>query len=251
MRPLCRLPFLFIGTLLAMSLGHADTITLEDGRVIEGEIITPREADPISVRVREGSITAVFHYPQATIREIQQGPSERLQTIRKLRQQLQQTFGQAQPSAAAAWEIALEFRAMDEPLEFTAATRQVSEHFPDFPPARHALGQQLYDGEWLSEAEIKRRQGFLYYDGAWRSSEEIAHLQKIEEERLSLAEQQARVRDARRSRRSSDSYRPSSNAYFGYGYSRNSYCHSGSLHGHHYRRHHSGAIIGLDEVIRW
>lgn len=178
---------------------HAnDEITLSSGLVIVGEVISTDGADPVRIRVQEGSIKALLTYPADEVVAIAYGANQRAAKIAALRKEL--TLYTTIPLAnREQWfDTILNFEDMGETTEFKFALQVFIDFFPNHAPARQALGYELYEGKWLTAAEIKQAQGLNYYDGAWRSAAEIDALK--EADALARAEKQ-KDRDLRKARR--------------------------------------------------
>ena len=199
--PLCStllVALLSLAGLNSVVLHAGDEVTLSNGLIIVGEVLTSDEADPIRVRVQEGSIKAILSYPATEVVAIARGANHKAAAIATLREELAQFAAIPPPNRQAWWQTILKFDNMDEQAEFKVAAQNFIAFFPNHALARKALGQELYNGEWLSAAEIKMAQGLSYYDGAWRSEAEIDALE--EATTLARAEKQ-KARDLRKARR--------------------------------------------------
>lgn len=83
-----------------------------------------------------------------------------------------------------------------------AHLRRVVELDPNHAVARRRLKQRLYQGEWLSDAEIKERQGLVLYRGKWRTKQEV---ELLEQRGLTDQKQKAWFQTVKRLREDLDS----------------------------------------------
>ncbi|RIK72060.1 MAG: hypothetical protein DCC68_26820 [Planctomycetota bacterium] len=87
-------------------------------------------------------------------------------------------------------------------IQEKAHLRRVVEIDPDHVRARARLKQKKVDGEWISDEELKQRQGLVYYRGKWRTKQEI---ELIEQRSLTDQKQKAWMQTLKRLRDDLDS----------------------------------------------
>ncbi|TVR41783.1 MAG: hypothetical protein EA402_12640 [Planctomycetota bacterium] len=186
------------GSLLLAGVAAGDELKLQDGRQLEGTILSDDNANPVRIRVQQGSMQAVLSIPLEQISEIRRGPSQRQLALQELASAHQDFDRSPFPHHSAWWELIQRWSELGDRIAYREAVRDFLDHFPDHEEARAALGQRRHQGEWMTEAEVKLAQGLVRHQGAWRSSEEIAFL---EAEVAAARAEHHRQMDLRRARR--------------------------------------------------
>ena len=76
--------------LFARSAMAGDEIILHSGKKIIGETVSAEGADPVRVKVQDGSIKATISYPASSIKSISRGVNQRSKNISDIRDHLHQ-----------------------------------------------------------------------------------------------------------------------------------------------------------------
>ena len=169
---------------------HADEITLKDGRVIDGEVLSKPNDEQVEIRTRTGGMIAVLHVKAGEITGIRYG-----KTAQQKRQEafdakctaLTKTDG----TAGQWWVLAEEAKALGENPVFRQLAQKTIAHDSDFAPARAALGQVKQDGKWMKPAEAAAARGEVFFRGKWVQAAEREGV-LAEESRVAL-EAEAKV----------------------------------------------------------
>ena len=180
------------------TLWSSDELVLHSGKIIVGEIITADDADPVRIKVQEGSIKATIAYPADQVKSIARGVNQRQDQIDMIRQALHKMPHIPMVSTSVWWDTIESLKDLEADAEYRFAARQFVEYFPDHAAARKALGEELYEGKWMTEAEVKQAQGFVYYDKAWRTEDEVAQIEEAKEKARQERIKQKEIRKARR-----------------------------------------------------
>ncbi len=183
--------------LLSVCAGAADTVTLKEGRVVEGKIVRKTE-DAVQIEVTKGDLKAVSHYSTDEVARVEYGASP----AEALEKEFQSRF-EATENTADAW-YALGRWCSEQFLARKAeqAYRKALELDSDHEQARRALGYVLYEGRWISEEDVMIAKGFVKFEGKWVSPEErdrvLETRRQAEEKRRAEAEERARKIQAAR-----------------------------------------------------
>ena len=153
-------------TMVTTTVLRADEITLKDGRVIDGEVLSKPGEDKVEIRTRTGGMVAVLHVKVGEISGIQYGKTEQ--------QKLQEAFDakraaltKTDGTAEQWWALAEEAKALGENPVFRQLAQAAIAHDGDFAPARAALGQVKQDGKWMKPAEAAAARGEVFFRGKW------------------------------------------------------------------------------------
>ena len=147
----------------------ADEVYLNDGRVIDGEIVSPTAAEIIDIRVASGGLVAIQHFPRAKVQRVVYGISARQTATDELNQQITALSKRPDASAAEWWALARRQQergetatAKDLAMRVLALDRQHAE-------ARRLLGMARYHGVWMRVNEAAVARGEVFFRGAWVS----------------------------------------------------------------------------------
>jgi hypothetical protein len=182
-RPVAR-PSALLLLLLAAVAGRgaaADVLTTTEGLVLEGEV--ERGADGVyRIRTTEGEIVL----PAARVAAVREGEGARA--------------GLLDGADAAGWfRLALEAEAAGLPDLAREAHQRVVAVEPGHPAARRALGEELVDGVWVSEALAHRRRGLVLFRGRWllpaQVESEAAEAERSAEESIATPADELRTRE--------------------------------------------------------
>lgn len=176
------------GSLLLHHDSRADIFVLESGGQIEGQWLNRDEQPPTRYQIRQGTITLTL--PLAQVREaIRQSPAEL-------------EYSQRAPTVAnsveAQWALAEWCRKSGLKAQREIHLRRVIELEPNHQQARLALGYQYLKGQWITQADSRRQEGYELYRGKWRTSQEIEILESRSRNELAEKEWLSRLKRWRR-----------------------------------------------------
>lgn len=190
------------GGFLALALlpcARADTVTLDNGKSLEGHVID--NGDTIVIELAQGTV----RLPKARVRAItykvtaQDEFRERVAGIRADLENDKLTASQAAERffALAQW-------AGDNGLlrARTEALKMALDADPEHAGARGASGFVLQDGRWITKAERNQALGFVLYEGQWvpaeaaREAEEAKDAARQKQLGADRAEADQRVKEA-------------------------------------------------------
>ncbi|HEX5139116.1 MAG TPA: hypothetical protein VFY93_19260 [Planctomycetota bacterium] len=166
--------------LLASATASADDVYLKDGGMLSGEVIAGGDQYTVVDRDRkyviEGEKVARVVKKACLMDEYR----DRLSRVSKT-------------DAVELYEFARWLDEHEWPSRAQVVYEQVIRIDPDHREARRALGYKLYEGEWLSASEIRRRDGLVEFEGHWYTPHDLAALKKEiesnEQYRQALAQQ--------------------------------------------------------------
>jgi hypothetical protein len=145
----------------------ADEIFLNDGRVIEGEIISAADADVINIRVGAGGLRAVQHFSRQQIRSIKYGVSSAQMKNEQLRNKYAELEKNEAATAQAWWELAEQLQNDKATALAKEAAVQVVQRDRDHAEARRLLGHTKYKGVWMRPSEAATARGEVFFRGQW------------------------------------------------------------------------------------
>jgi hypothetical protein len=189
MRPL-------VALLLAAPLA-AETVTLDDGRVIEGELLSAPGAPVLELRVSAGGASGVQRIEREHVTRIETGPSARQQALTAIaaKRALLGDGGEAED-----WvELAKQARAAGDPALAKELAGEAVRRDRQNTDAHRILGESRQNGVWMRPREAAVARGEVFFRGRWVSygerestlaAEEKARLD-AEAERRRLLEQRA------------------------------------------------------------
>src|SRR4051812_18720284 len=85
---------------------RGDELYLSDGRVIEGEIVSPAGAEVADIRVGAGGLVAIQHFPRQRVERVVYGVSARQTALGEVNQQIAALSKRSDATAAQWWELA-------------------------------------------------------------------------------------------------------------------------------------------------
>ncbi|MFC1671787.1 hypothetical protein ACFL01_01495 [Planctomycetota bacterium] len=169
--------------------GSADTITLKEGRVVEGTIVKATK-DSVEIEVARGDMKAVSFYARSEIGKIEYAPSPAASLEKEYEARLANTGGTADEWHALGRWCTEQFLAK----KAKAAYWKSIELDPNHESAWRALGYVFHDGRWVTEEQAMLAKGFVRHKGKWMAPEERNRLVEIErkKEEMRIAEVAAR-----------------------------------------------------------
>lgn len=167
---------------------RADTFILEQGGQIEGQWLNREEQPLTKYEIRTGGVTLTL--PLAQVKEaIRQTPAAA-------------EYARRAPAAAdtaqAQWELAEWCRRSGLASQREIHLRRVIELNPSHQQARYALGYVFSNGQWTTQADSRRQEGYELYRGKWRTPQEIEILENRSRGELAEKEWLARIKRWRR-----------------------------------------------------
>jgi hypothetical protein len=175
----------FAGTL---PIVRADTFILESGGQIEGQWLNRDEQPATRYEIRQGAITLTL--PLAQVREaIRQSPAEAEYAVRA---------PAVTDTADAQWVFAEWCRKNGLKAQREIHLRRAIELDPNHQQARFALGYQYIKGEWITQGDSRRQEGYELYRGKWRLPHEIEILESRSRNELAEKEWLSRLKKWRR-----------------------------------------------------
>jgi hypothetical protein len=153
--------------LLPMALTPGDVITLDDGSVLEGVIVSQAGAAIIDLRVRAGGVEAIQHIDRHHVVRIEIGSSPHQLLLVSLAEQAQ-ALGE-QGSAEAWLSLARQTMAAGEHALGRSYALQAVFHDRHLLEARTLLGEVLQNDVWMLPREAAVARGEVFYDGQWMS----------------------------------------------------------------------------------
>jgi hypothetical protein len=156
-----------LGLTLAATLGSvafADTVTLTNGKTLEGEV--RRKGDSVIVKTPHGEVTL----ESSEVKSVVEGATVFDEYLER-RKQCDAESADAQCELAA-W-------CKDKSLRGEARRhyRAALEIDTDHARAREALGYTKHDEQWMTEDEVKQAEGFVKIDDKWVPREEARRRQ--------------------------------------------------------------------------
>jgi len=169
---------LFVTLMSAGSL-MADTVTLTNGKVLEGRVT--EDGDRVVVEMSQGSVKL----NRSQIKSIDTKETPQDEFFRRstdVQKEIKEKELDADAQAEKWFELA-EFAAQKQ------LTRQRAELLKkiilingDHTGARHALGFVLHDGRWLTRGERNQALGLVKLEGNWVPKEAVEDVAKTKEE---------------------------------------------------------------------
>ncbi len=173
----------------------ADEITLTDGQVVDGDIVSPAGAPVVDVRIRAGGMEAVRHIPRDQIVSIRVGASAAQRKGAEL-QARRDKLGNA-GTAEEWWVLAQEAKKSGDQLQFRACVNEVLQRDRNHEPARRIIGHVLHRGVWMRPEEQAVAMGQVRFRDqwvSWQDKERILALEaKAKAEAIAALEERRRI----------------------------------------------------------
>ena len=143
----------------------ADVVYLKDGTVLEGKVLEEDHRLCVVDRDRKFAVK-----------------KSQVKKVEKRKSFMEEYEARLDRLPADDAEAIFEFgRWLDEnewPGRARRAYEEVLDLDPDHRGARRALGFKLYEGEWVSPAELNRRKGLVEFEGRWYTRHDLEELKK-------------------------------------------------------------------------
>jgi len=178
----------------------ADEVTLTDGRVLEGEVISRPGADILDLRTGSSSLSVIQHFPRSQVASVSFGVSPRQKALEAIASDAKRLANGG--TAEEWWALAERAReAGDSPYHRELATITV-ERNRNHAAARRSLGMIQYKGVWMRPNEAAVARGEVLYEGrylTWADREEAIHQAQLHRELVAArrAEQEKAAHDRR------------------------------------------------------
>jgi len=187
----------------AGSPGYADVITLDDGSVLDGEIVpdaSPADSQTIELRITAGGVQAIQHIDRRHVAHITYGPSAHQRLLTALAAQA--TALGRDGSAEDYLALAEKAKGAGESALARTYARAALARDRQLLAAHRLLGEVLCNGIWMLPREAAVARGELFYAGRWMSwPEHQALLAQAQASAQAAAQQrQAQVQAERQAR---------------------------------------------------
>lgn len=159
------LPVLAILGVLGVAGG--DEITLRDGQVVDGEVVSPAGAEVVDVRIRAGGMEGIRHIPREQIASIRIGasPAQLKAAGLQARRDRLGTGGTAEDW----WTLAQEAKRVGDQLQFRACVNEVLVRDRHHEAARRIIGHVQHRGLWMRPEEMAVACGQVRFRDQWVS----------------------------------------------------------------------------------
>jgi hypothetical protein len=160
----------WLAILLALAAGQplrAEVFELEGGGRIEGEWINRAEKPLTKYQVRRQGVLVTL--PLHQVVDVTRHTQAELEYDKKA--------PATSDTAIAQWELAEWCRQSGLPNQRKVHLQRVIELDSNHRKARAALGYVFQDGQWTTQAAIRRADGYELYRGKWRTPQEIEILE--------------------------------------------------------------------------
>ena len=161
----------------------ADTVTLTNGKVLEGHVVENADGETISVELPQGTI----RLKRGQIKSIEKKDTP-LEEFGRRAADLQKKIKDGAleaPDQIKAWSELAQWAGDNQlPRNREDAYKKVLELDPDNAAARDALGYVLMQGKWLTATERNVALGLVRYEGRWITREALADLKESHDKRV-------------------------------------------------------------------
>ncbi|MGH7201700.1 MAG: HEAT repeat domain-containing protein, partial [Planctomycetaceae bacterium] len=181
-----RMAPLTAAALLAGSLSRADSIELNNGGEVRGEIrgnVSSSGAEPITIETLGGAVVTVER--------------DQIKNIIKRSLKLEEYYTRARAlpeDAEAHWQLAEWCREQRLSRQRTEQLERVVALDPDHEPARLALGHEQRDGVWMTRDEAMAADGYVKHGSRYVTPQEKELLEQAEADEEDQREWYVRIR---------------------------------------------------------
>ncbi len=174
--PTSYLPFMVsFAVLMTAGFLSADELTLSDGRVLDGEIISAADAEMVEIRVGAAGLSAVQRFARAQVVKQVYGDSPAQRAQKALAARRATLMAVPDVDAAAWWQLANDARTAANMSLAREAAMAVIARDRQHDGARRLLGQTRCNGVWMRANEAATARGQVWDDGAWITWNERQH----------------------------------------------------------------------------
>lgn len=142
-----------------------DEIVLQDGRTLEGELLTPDDAPSIEIRVHEGGMVAIERFQRDEVVSIHHGrtPHEvALAAFAEAKRRL------GEGGSAEEWlALAHQAQALHDRAAVRACAQEAELRDRWATEAHRLLEEVVTNGIWMLPREAAIAQGLVFYEGQW------------------------------------------------------------------------------------
>ncbi len=192
------LPYLMIAAALVVGCSaalSADEVYLKDGRVLEGEVVSPPGATFLDLKVSAAGMVAVQHFDQDKVTRVTYGKSARQRDTETLLADRAKLGPEA--DAAAWWRLAERAKAMGDQVLARDLANETVARDRDHEEARRVLGMVRFRGVWMRPGEAATARGDVLFRGGFISwaerertlADEVKRHQDLEIARKERADQ--------------------------------------------------------------
>lgn len=180
--------------LCALGVAGGDEITLTDGQVLDGEVISPAGAAVVDVRLRAHGMEAIRHIPREQISAIRFGISAAQKKAAEF-QARRDRLG-AGGTAEEWWTLAQDAKRSGDQPQFRACVSEVLLRDRNHEAARRVLGHVRHRGIWMQPDEVAVDCGQVRFRSQWVSWQDKERV--LAEEAQARAEAMARLEERQR-----------------------------------------------------
>jgi hypothetical protein len=179
----------------------ADEISLKDGRIIDGEVLSQPGDPDVVVQTRVSGISATIRFKNEDVIAIHYGKTDnqRIQEAFAAKcQALTAKDAQSPQGADAWWLLAEEAKRLGDTPAWRKLAQTTLERDPNHAPARLALGYVLQDGKWMKPAEAAALRGEVLFRGKWMPAAQrdaiLAEETRVQDEATARATRERELR---------------------------------------------------------
>lgn len=157
-----------LSTTMLSTTALADEVHLTDGRILSGKV------------VKQGNTVSVTDRDTKNVIKASQIKDKGIVAKKSFMDEFEERLAKlAFDDAEATYEFGLWLEENDWATRASRAYERVLEIDEDHRGARRKLGYKLYEGEWVSPDELKRKKGLVQWemDGKWYTKHDLAQIQ--------------------------------------------------------------------------
>ncbi len=222
MRALTSFAMIMTCVVLGGAQARADDVFMHDGRVLDGEVLSAPDEDPVRLRRGSGSLVVVQHIPRDQVAKVVFGTNQRQRDLAAI--QSERTALSDSGDAAAWWSLAERAQDLGDPGLARELAVEVVARDRSHGDARRLLGMTLVKGVWMRSNEAAIATGQVLHQGRWVTWDERLAAIADQERRVEQAAARREAADERRAARASARastqlpYGPIDAPSYGYGY---------------------------------
>jgi len=180
-----------LGLALSCALGApgwAEDVTLDDGRVVSGEVSTDPATGEVSVTVVTAGMTAVQHFPASKVVGIVRGTNNDEAGIVQARTALG-----ADGDADAFWALSVRAQGIGDTVLARQLAADTISRDRYHAPAHKYLGMVAQNGIWMKPAEAAIARGEVRFEGrfmTWGAREAVIAARERRQRQMEMEHQQ-------------------------------------------------------------